>query len=199
MVALTLGDACVSLHDQLFGRAGRDGRASRAHIFLSSAQKCSEQVRGYCTSKENCRRRMMLLAVGASENHPENLPCCDSCNNSKCPKSVCFESQVTSTRSKHKRRIAVKDVNDNCMANLRAGLVKAVEEFLEEHPSFKMLGRSFICPDSVIEKICAEARFINSLEDLNIVGIRPEIKSSLYHVVSSVISNAPARKRSRRV
>ena len=92
VMALTLGGACSSSHDQLCGRTGRDGRASRAHVFMSSGQKSSEQVRLYFTSKENCRRRMMLLAVGASESHPEGLPCCDSCDMSKCPKSVCFES-----------------------------------------------------------------------------------------------------------
>ena len=188
MMALTLGGACSSSHDQLCGRAGRDGRASRAHVFMSSGQKCCEQVKVYCTSKENC----------ASESHPEDLPCCDSCDMSKCPKSVCFESQATST--KRKRQTLVKEMNESCMADLRAGLVKAVDDFLEKHPSYKMLGRSFICPDTVIDKICSEAKFLNSIEDLNsIIGLRPEIKSNLFHVVISVLSNAPSHKRSRHV
>lgn len=142
---------------------------------------------------------MMLLSVGATEIHPESLPCCDSCDQAKCPKSLLFESQVTGVRLKRKRRTAVKELNDNCIATLKDSLIKAVEEFLEEHPSFKMLGRSFVCPDSVIEKICAEARFISSIGDFNVVGIRPEIKDTLYHVFNSVVSNAPSPKRGRHV
>ena len=46
----------------------------------------------------------------------------------------------------------MKELNDNCIATLKDSLIKAVQEFLEEHPSFKMRGRSFVCPDSVIEK-----------------------------------------------
>ena len=63
----------------------------------------------------------------------------------------------------------MKDLNDNCVANLRSGLVRSVEKFSDEHPSFKMLGCSFVCPGPVIDKICAEARFITSIDDLNII------------------------------
>lgn len=143
----------------------------------------------------------MLTAIGAPENHPQRLPCCDSCDITKCPTRVRFESVVANgVHSKRKRRVALKkEFTEDCMANLRKGLMKAVEDFLDEHHSFKMLGRSFVCPDSVIEKICAEVRFFHSIDDFNIVGIRPEIKNRLYNVVSNVVSNAPPCKRSRHV
>ena len=167
-------------------------------MFLNSTQQCSEQLREYCTSKENCRRQMMMLALGVSENHPGTLPCCDSCDTSKCPPDLCFESQLSGRSTRRKQRTAVRDVNGDCKATLKNSLSRAVDQYLEKNPSYKMLGRSFVCPDCVIDKICAEARFVQSIDDLNFVGIRPELKSSFYGVVSSVLSNAPDYKRTRR-
>ena len=50
---------------------------------------------------------------------------------------------MTGVRPKRKGRTAVKELNDNCIATLKDSLMK---EFLEEHPSFKMLGCSFSVP-----------------------------------------------------
>ena len=102
-------------------------------------------------------------------------------------------------RLKHKQRTVLWDLSDNYVADLKNGLVKVVDNVLEDHPSYKMLGRSFVCPTSVIDKICTEARYINSIDDLNIIGVRPEIKNALYCVVCSVVSQAPYRKKSRHV
>ena len=49
-----------------------------------------------------------------------------------------------------------------------------------------MLGCSLVCPDCVITKICAEAHIVQSIDDLNFVGISPEL-SSFYGVVNSVL------------
>lgn len=115
------------LHVQLCGRAGRGGKAARAHVFLNSIQKCSEQVKEYCISKENCRRQMMLLALGASENHPGSLPCCDSCDSLKCPSSLRFENHPCGS-TRRKGRTAFKDVNEDSKATLKHSLLRATDD-----------------------------------------------------------------------
>lgn len=140
-----------------------------------------------------------MLALGASESHPESLPCCDSCDSSKCPQSLHFESQFTDTRSRRKRRTAFKDVNEDCKATLRTSLNKAVDEYMESNPSFKMLGRSFVCPYCVIDKICSEARFVQSEHDINFVELRPDLKETFYRIVSTALCNAPNAKRCHRL
>ncbi len=59
---------------------------------------------------------------------------------------------------------------------------------MHEHPSFQMLGRNFVCADSVIDKICLEAKFITSTEDLNSVVIG---KSRFVRVILSTFAVTP--------
>ena len=57
------------------------------------------------------------------------------------------------------------------------------EEMLEEHPSFRMVGTSFLCPDTTIKKICLEAKFCKSTEDCS-VNLRTELKDKFSAVIS---------------
>lgn len=63
------------------------------------------------------------------------------------------------------------------------------------HPAFRMLGRSFVCYDCDIHRVCDEARFVRSVDDLNIVGIRPELKGDFYSIVCNLMACAPCHKR----
>ena len=146
--------------------------ASRAHVFFSSRQqKCDDKVKEFCTSKENCRRTMMLQALGVTESHPSYLPCCDVCDTTMCPQTLNFTA-TTSTVARRKRRTAVKVLDDNCKSEIKAALMREVDMYIEEHPNYKMLGRHFVCHSCIIEKICSEARFFRSVDDLNIVQLR---------------------------
>lgn len=173
--------------------------ASRAHVFFSSRQqKCDDQVKEFCTSKENCRRTMMLQALGVTETHPVTLPCCDVCDNRACPQYLNF-TDTTLTNARRKRRTAVKVIDDTCKLELKAALLREVDMYIEEHPSYRMLGRDFVCPSCVIEKICSEARFFNSVDDLNIVLLRPELKMRFFYVFCNITSNAPSPKKRHRM
>lgn len=173
--------------------------ASRAHVFFSSRQqKCDDQVKEFCTSKENCRRTMMLQALGVTETHPVTLPCCDVCDNRACPQYLNF-TDTTLTNARRKRRTAVKVIDDTCKLELKAALLREVDMYIEEHPSYRMLGRDFVCPSCVIEKICSEARFFNSVDDLNIVLLRPELKMRFFNVFCNITSNAPSPKKRHRM
>lgn len=104
-------------YTQLLGHAGRGGVPCRAHIFLNSSQKCDEVIKEYCVSKENCRRHIIMHALGAMESHPERLPCCDSCDSSKCPQSLKFDSEISVTRQK--RRSAARSADKDWKATLK--------------------------------------------------------------------------------
>ena len=145
---------------------------SRAHLFLGAKQKCSDQVKVYFT-KENCRRQIMFRALHVAESHPHSLPCCDCCDST----NLRFECQVISRCSRRKRRTAKHEVDEACKAVLKNALLKAVDDYLAEHTSFRMLERNFVCPECAIDEICREAHFLTSVEDLNIVGLCPELKA----------------------
>lgn len=78
-----------------------------------------------------------------------------------------------------------------CKADEAVPVQKKIEQrlklerdfFLTRHPSFRMLGSSYACPDSVITHICNDARFIKSEDDITIFGIRPELKSIFVNVI----------------
>ena len=62
------------------------------------------------------------------------------------------------------------------LESLKAKLLEAREVVMSENPAFLMIGPSFICPDSVITKLCNEAKCINDINDLKGYGIRKELK-----------------------
>ena len=57
--------------------------------------------------------------------------------------------------------------------NLETTLVDARVKTLAEHPSFKMVGVDFLCPDAAIKKLCGEAQFMNETS----VAVRLELKN----------------------
>ena len=180
---------------QLCGRAGRGGIESRAHLFFSPRQqKCDSAVREYCTSKENCRRVLILQALGVTERHPSSLPCCDACDNTLCPPALKF---ATNTSMRRKRRTAVRDINDDLKIELKAALMREVDLYLENHHSYRMVGREFVCPECAIDKLCSETRFISSVEDMDIVQLRPELRSRFFDVMCNFFTNIPSQKKKR--
>ena len=56
------------------------------------------------------------------------------------------------------------------------------QQVLEEHPSFRMVGVNFICPESTIKKLCSEAQFAANADDFS-VHIRPELKEKFFSVI----------------
>ncbi len=67
-------------------------------------------------------------------------------------------------------------VTTNHESILKDELLKERDTYMREHPSYRMLGPSVVCPVCVIDKLCSEARFFQSVDDLSIVGLRPELK-----------------------
>ena len=69
---------------------------------------------------------------------------------------------------------------------------------MQSHPHYYMSHYSFVCPNCVIDHICEQARFFKSEEDINVVGLQPELKSVFFTAVINILSSAPPAKRTRR-
>jgi hypothetical protein len=154
-------------------------------------------VKGFGSESENCRRKKLLQAVGSSEMiHSGNL-CCDGCVGDGLPLRLQFE-KTSPIRTCSKRRVAAYDVSDDMKSRIKANLVRERDAYMQSHPHYYMSHYSFVCPDCVIDHICEQARFIKSEEDLDVIGLRPELKSIFFAAIISIVSSAPPAKRTRR-
>ena len=68
---------------------------------------------------------------------------------------------------------------------------------VEENPCFKMVGPEFVCPDVTIDELCSQATYIDSVHDITIFGVKPELKEHFFNVISSVLSKRIPCKRQR--
>ena len=166
-------------------------------MFFNTRQKNMDSaVKAFGSESENCRRKKLLEAVGSSEMIcPGNL-CCDGCIRDGLPLRLQFE-KTPPIRTGSKRRVAAYDVSDDMKSRIKANLVRERDAYMQSHPHYYMSHYSFVCPDCVIDRICEQARFIKSEEDLDVVGLRPELKSIFFAAIISIVSSAPPAKRSR--
>ena len=88
---------------------------------------------------------------------------------------------------------------------LRNRLLEERQKYVFDHPMFAIIGETAVCPNCIIDKICKEARFIQtkdisiSISISNIVGLRPELQDTFLTVILDVLSLNPiSRKRHRR-
>lgn len=82
----------------------------------------------------------------------------------------------------------MRDVDKQRNSTWKKGLLlQEIEKILEEHPSYRMLGPSFVCPTCVVDKICEDARFIQSVDDLDIPGLRHELRARFFNVVKNCV------------
>ena len=65
--------------------------------------------------------------------------------------------------TKRKRKVEVRSVDKDV---LREKLVQARKKFLDQRDDFYMIGVNFICSDSAIDKLCAEAKYIKVIGDI---------------------------------
>ena len=101
----------------------------------------------------------MLASIGGSLQGENEYGCCDVCSPDLFFDEL-FDVLQLSTISKRKCRRAVQNVGDD----LKQKLI-AVREVYKERPSFSIVGICFLCPDSTINNLCKEAKYIESNED----------------------------------
>ena len=153
----------------------------------------SDPLRLYCNNSENCRRVAILRAIGSQEDVKVS-PCCDVCDGGvHVPPSLLFEANAVLPSSKSRRK-AKRVVDQQLSDSLKERLVETRDAFVEEIRNFQMIGSSFVCPMSVIEDICSNARFIDSVDSLRAYAIHPQLQPRLFVTMCQVLVNAPPPK-----
>ena len=144
-------------HLQLFGRAGRDGRAVHGHLFFNntSLKKFCEDsaLKTFCESKENCRRAQLLSSVGNTDSvRTAGGTCCDVCNSSQLP---CERLNILKPipLKRRKRQCDLYDITEDLKREIKECLRDERRKVIQENPSYNMLGPDFVCPDIVIDKL----------------------------------------------
>ena len=175
------------------GCAGRGGNDARAHIFYSSKQKkIDAKVKD--ASKENCRRREMLKAIGNIQvDITNNIRCCDVCNGLDCiDPSLRFET-VTNQGAviQHKRR-RTRKISKQLIERLKTALLNERDKFLREHPVYRILGPVFVCPTCVVENLCKTAHSVESVDDIKSI---PDLKPKLYRILVDCLSRDCSSKK----
>ena len=104
-----------------------------------------------------------------------SFECCDHCSPSalSLPPYGRLAILVQGVAPSIKRRRAARKVNRD---TLRDKLVATRDTFLAQRSDFCIVG--FICADSVIDKLCDEAKYIETFDDIpaKLFGIRSELK-----------------------
>ena len=185
---------------QLCGRAGRGGCSSRAHLFYSPRQKnVDEDIKKFCTGKENCRRVNLVRSMGSQETVHSSMPsaCCDVC--SGIPDLLSLQPK-SETVSRQKRRSAQRHIDNDLEKELKQILLEERNAYMQEHPHYSMIGSDFICSKAAIDDICKNARFITSEENLTTTfDMRPEIQKRFFAAIKDILFKAPPSKKTRKV
>ena len=139
-----------------------------------------------------------MRGIGSSESLQQNDCCCDVCTWSQCPHNRL--DILKPTRQKSQKQPVAHDMTPSHVKELKTKLLEEREKILLEHPSYRMIGIDFVCPDSVLDKICEQSKYFSSVDDMKIYGVRPEFRDKLFRVVMDVISSIPPpTKKYRRV
>ena len=176
----------------MFGRAGRNGCSSRAHLFYSTRQKSvNAEVKTFACSKENCLREQLISAIGSREPLCSGRQkCCSTCSefaNDRLSLSV-----ELNCSAKRKRRKAVWHSTKEIEDALRRDLKDERDAYIREHDDFMMLESSYVCPDSVINKICAQVSYIDSRDTLCEFNVIPQLIEPFYRIILDVFMQCPA-------
>ena len=154
-------------------------------------------LNNFVAASENCRRLTLVRGLGGSDHLVGSERCCDVCTPSAISPSDRLNVLEIGKSVRHKKRVAVRYVSDELVSNLKTELRAARSRYLRENPSFNMVGPEFVCPDVTIDELCSQATYIDTVKDITIFGIKPELKERFFNVISSILSKPNTWKRRR--
>ena len=142
-----------------------------------------------------------MRAIGDCTITHQGRFCCDLCGEPQFSNAkLCFERYAISAIAKRGRRTAVWDSNQSLQDILKQRIIDARRQYILEHPSFLMIGESVVCPDSVIDSVCKQSKFVKSPGDLDdMFGLRPELRPIFYKIIIDVLQNSPVEPKRRKV
>ena len=142
----------------------------------------------------------MLECLGdpSTLNSP-GFECCDCCCKSALTLPLYTKLAVLDqgVATRRKRKVEVRSVDK---VDLRAKLIQARQNFIDQRDDFYMVGVSFVCSDSVIDKLCAEAKYINVIDDIpaELFGIWPDLKVTFFQIICDNCSLVSCTNNSRK-
>ena len=138
----------------------------------------------FASSKENCRRRTLLNALGSSEHITSGnvTICCDVCSPSLLSNVFKRIHSRRRTRSPIARAVT-KQQQDQLHLALERGRSSIVGSSL----GYSMLGREVVFPTGCILEIVKQSQYITCEADISsIPGVRKELVRRVYEIFESV-------------
>lgn len=119
----------VNLLIQLIGRGGRDGSLCRAHILTHRREigRCKDSdLEEFCTSKENCRREILIKALGSEEHTKSRSRCCDVCTPSDASDVLLHSTTV----KRQQQRKIIRNVSSQQFDELKRAVERERDEII---------------------------------------------------------------------
>lgn len=170
------------------GRAGRDGNPACAVLLTNKAEvkACKDSILAeVVTSKENCRRKIILKGLNSEEVFPFLDHCCDACGDQP-TQDLKFFQPVRSRRVPKAK--PVRKVSSQTIEILKGRLLVERKHMIDESGPIKALGGVFVCPLSCVTEVCNRVNYIKELDDIiNIPGLRAQFATRFFNVITEVL------------
>ena len=145
-------------------------------MFTNSRElsKCTDKaLKEYCEGKENCRRKVLLAALGSTQEISQHGVCCDTCPSGELPRELSFVTPLRQERQRRARPVRVVSVK--VLDSLKKRLLEERAVITSSSLGYRTLGQEVILPTKCIEQICKKARHIQSINDIRLPGIRTSV------------------------
>ena len=147
----------------------------------------------YCEAKENCRRQVLLGALGDTERlQQDRTKCCCHCTPRSLPYPKLAQVLKKVTR-KRKRNEAEQSLSIEEAGDLAKRLKEVGDSIVDKSIGLRMLGSEIVCDEITINKICKNALHIQSIQDMSkISNLRPQFYEPMFRVVNEVTAKLPS-------
>ena len=135
--------------------------------------------------------------MGGNDDGMVSQRCCDVCTPDAITSNDHLNILELGKVVRRKKRVAARIVSDELLDNLKAELCLERTRYLQENPCFNMVGVNFVCPDVTLDELCSQAAYIETVSDISLFGIRPELRVRFFNIISSVLCKLVPRKRQR--
>ena len=130
----------------------------------------------------------MLRGLGSTETIPQSRTriCCDICS-SDCTRPE-LDFLIPPKRDRCPRRRVIRTVSRPLGEILKKRLLDERDSIVDSDIGYKMLGKELLIPSKCIEELCRQVRFVKSVDDVSVSGLRAEFVPRLYSVMMVVLN-----------
>ena len=119
----------------------------------------------------------MITSIGGTV-QPESL-CCMVCNPSEFSEGGRLSLKVGKAPPRKITRVALRVLDQAKTDDINACLKRARANYIKIHPSSAILGEQLVCPDSVIESVCGDAKFVSVASDMDRFCLKKDLKPNV--------------------